>query len=207
MQYTTATRRSTFGSGRWAWKLCGLAALLLAAMAGTVTAEEQAQQQQWSDADFEALFPAPQAGWQSGEVDAQAVTAEVEAAVSGSNGSGTGAPVYITLKRTYTSGNKALRLSIDTSDMRSTNIIDTAWDKENLREQFAANGFYPYQHGGHRGLSFGGRPERGRVIEVGRAGIVMIECGYPDCIEDLDSIVGTLDFTAIEHFVAFDHRR
>ena len=90
--------------------------------------------------------------------------------------------------------------------MRSSSIIGALWDKEQWREQFAANGMHPYEHSGHHGLFFGGEGQRGRVIQVGTAGVITMECSYDNCHDDLDSVIGTLDFGAIERFVAFDHR-
>lgn len=208
----------TKGFARAAYRRCPAVLFLCLSLicAGPLAAQEQqqeaAQQQEmapqpWSDADFEALFPAAQSGWQSGQLDVQLAKSPAgRIRTSAPEDADNSISVKVILSKTYTSRDKAIKVSIDSSDMRSASIVDTAWNKPELREQFAANGMYPHMYGDHRGLSFGGDGERGRVINVGTAGAVTMQCSYATCRHDLDLVVDALDFAEIERFVAFDHR-
>lgn len=164
-------------------------------------------QQAWSEADFDALFPGADSGWQSGKLDIQLAKSPAGRIRNGAiEDNDSSISVKVLLNKTYTSGDKTIKVSIDSSDMRSVSIVNTAWSKPELSEQFAANGMYAHLYADHRGLSFGGDGERGRVINVGEAGAVTLQCSYDVCAKDLDLLVGALDFVAIEKFVAFEHR-
>lgn len=205
----TNSSRPTRDRSYWRHHSMTLMLAVAALFFGSNAFAQDQSEDQWSNANLETLVPAEETGWSAGELDVdrrKSLTADMESAVNKGEAGGGGTSVYILISRIYSAGDKMVKVSIDTSDMRSTSIIGALWNKEQLREQFAANGMFPYEHGEHHGLSFGGEGQRGRVIQVGHSGVLTLECSYNNCRNDLDAFIATLDFGAIEQFVTFDHR-
>ncbi|MEZ5895394.1 MAG: hypothetical protein R3C51_03255 [Parvularculaceae bacterium] len=192
-------------------------------MSSPVAAEEKSE---WTQDDIAALFPAPVEGWTVSALDLR----ERDTIASGfesfalaplAETASVGVSVRLTATRAYRSGDRAITVSIDTEDIETAAMID-AVDTVNavasaeddgpdelvaLGEELLAAGVTALSRDGYQGVSAETNSEAGRAFKIGSAGVVSLECAYPDCGADLDAMLARLDFSAIAAFVAFDHRK
>ncbi|WDI31925.1 hypothetical protein PUV54_01820 [Hyphococcus flavus] len=212
-------KRTVSRSGR----IGELTAMLTIGAAIAVSAAADEMKSAWTQDDIAALFPAPLDSWSAGDVAIE----ERDTIVSGlesfalaplAETATAGVSVRLKATRAYRSGDRAIAISIDTEDIETAAMVDavdavaSAEDDGPdelvaLGEELLAAGVTALSRDGYRGVSAETDSEAGRAFKIGSAGVVSLECAYPDCGADLDVMVERLDLFAIAEFAAFDHRR
>jgi hypothetical protein len=154
--------------------------------------------------------PDPTAGWQTGALEVEeldTVSSDFEAMAGGISGKGAGISIRLKLKRHYTSDQKRVDITIGSMDFRATAMVDTVWDDSISAAELMQQGITRRMVGTFRSLSAVHEADAGWVINVGSAGVVVVECTYANCFVDTEDLVGALNLSEIKRFVAFDHRK
>ncbi|MFC2952448.1 hypothetical protein ACFOOP_10955 [Marinicaulis aureus] len=192
------------------------ASMMCLAAVVMITAPAAAWREWLGQDDIAALFPAPLDGWTVEDVAIEkrdTVTSGFEAfAVAPLAETATaGVSVRLKVTRIYSQPEKSITISIDTEDIESAVSVDgmsAAYTSDaDARARLEHAGIIPFERDGYPGLKLAVANEAGRVFKVGSAGVLSLQCAYPDCGADLDAMTARLDFSAIAEFVAFDHRR
>tara|TARA_R110002049_G_scaffold23726_2_gene84081 strand:- start:41 stop:643 length:603 start_codon:yes stop_codon:yes gene_type:complete len=185
-------------------------AIIVAVLTLQVQANDAVEQ--WSVTDIARLFPAPADGWHIGDLQleqAETFTSDLE--MFAGVATGTGASIRLKVSRQYSKESKSFRVTIDTEDIESVARIEAissgyAHD-DALRSELETAGIGVLHVNGHVGITIEADGETGRLIKIGSAGLIMMECMYDRCESDLDIVIGGLDLASIIRFVAFDHRK
>lgn len=188
-------------------------ACLIALLLGVSNCASEAQVA-WSKNDIAALFPPAMDGWTGEAVAVEPIEKpfnDLELLANALNENfDAGASIRLKAVRTYSSYDRVISITIDTSDIDNSVYIDALeavfeTDPE-AKAEYEFNGISSLERDGYQGFKSVFSDMSGQVFRVGTAGVVSIECSDADCDIDLQAISGQLDLRAVAEFVAFDHR-
>jgi hypothetical protein len=105
----------------------------------------------------------------------------------------------------YSSGDNAIKATIDTEDLEGLGLIAVAHEKDDVSAKLAADGLEAETVRGHQALMKLSEPQLA-AIRIGENGLVSLECNYPECEADLRGLIDHIDFDGAGRFVACEHR-
>lgn len=157
------------------------------------------------------IFPPAPEGWSVDAVDVAEIepaTREFEVFMEALGGLAAGRAINETPRvrlravRNYSTGDKAIKVIIDTEDLEGLGLIAAAHENDDVKAELAAKGFEAERVRGQRALV----ASSGAAIRVGENGLISLECDGADCDTDLMALVERIDLDAVEKFAACEHR-
>ena len=167
---------------------------------------------EWPQERIASLFPAPPKNLMKGEISIEkidVVAGKFSSAGQALTGSGKGGPMRLKAVKVYTSKNKSITVTIDTEDINMvsqvTGLLKMIDADEAARSKLKNKGIAEISIDGRRGLLTKTKGGVASVFNVGKVGVVALECNYESCTGDLEDLMNALDFPLIQLFIDYDH--
>lgn len=190
----------------------------------------------WTRYEMEELFPKPLNGWTASKMQLEELPTyaqvsglegmmDIAGSVSGNLPDDLGKPVRFRIgKEYYHSGDRSRTVGIvlDTEDLNTVAVILVAHgltvgeqgkklvplpkEMESTRKELLKKGIEPIKHDKYYAVSIE-REEESSVIVLINNGIALFGCYYSGCKSDLEQLLYLADWSAMNRFTKFEHRK